>query len=254
MIQLKAPWEIAMMRSSGRRLAEVVEVLKEKVVAGATARDVDAIAEEEIRKRNGVPSFKGYRAGGKTAFPATLCVSLNHEVVHGIPDGRVFSAGDVVSIDMGMYYGGYHSDTAFTVAIGAIPPRVQALLDATRQSLYEAIARAVPDSRIGDLGYAVESYVVPRGFTVIRDYVGHGIGKKLHEEPTVPNFGKPGTGVLIKPGLCIAIEPMISMGTHKTRVEGNGWTVVTTDRSIAAHFEHTIAVTENGPEILTRLD
>jgi len=253
MIILKAPWEIAMMRSSGQRLAEVVEVLRERVVEGITTRDVDAIAEEAIRKRDSVPSFKGYRAGGKKPFPATTCISLNHEVVHGIPDGRVISRGDVVSIDMGLCHGGYHADTAFTVVIGSMPERVMALLEATRESLYKAIACAVPGARIGDLGHAVESHVVPRGFSVIRDYVGHGIGKSLHEEPTVPNYGKANTGILIKPGMCLAIEPMISLGTYKTRVEGNGWTVVTADRSIAAHFEHTIAVTETGPEILTRL-
>lgn len=254
MIVLKAPWEIAVMRSGGMRLAEVVEVLRGVIQAGMKTRDLDAIAEEEIRKRGAIPSFKGYKGGGKKAFPGTLCISLNHEVVHGIPDHRAFVQGDVVSVDLGCYYQGYHTDTAFTVTIGPVSRRVQSLLDATQESLYLAIARAQPGARLGDLGHAVESHVEPKGFRVIRDYVGHGIGKNLHEEPSVPNYGRPGTGVLLKPGMCIAIEPMVSLGTHETRVEANGWTVVTQDGSIAAHFEHTIAVTENGSKNLTCLE
>ncbi|MBN1335573.1 MAG: type I methionyl aminopeptidase [Deltaproteobacteria bacterium] len=253
MIRLKAPWEIAMMQASGGRLAEVVAILEHAIRPGLTGLELDALAEEEIHRRNGVPSFKGYRAGGNRAFPATLCISRNEEVVHGIPDDKPFRPGEVVSIDVGLQYGGYHADTAFTVAVGEIPARVQELLDATRESLYEGIARAVPGNRTGDIGHAVESHVAPRGFSVIRDYVGHGVGRDLHEEPTVPNFGQPHTGVLLKPGLCIAIEPMVSMGSHLTQVARNGWTVTTRDGSITAHFEHSIAITESGPLILTTL-
>ncbi len=254
MIRLKAPWEIAMMRTSGKKLAEVVEVLKESIQAGMTGRELDEIGEAAIRARSGVPSFKGYKGGGSRAFPASLCISRNEEIVHGIPNDRPFLEGDVVSIDMGLHFGGYHADTAFTVPIGEISPAVAELLDATRESLYKGIAQAVPKNRIGDIGHAVEAHVKPQGFSVIREYVGHGIGKSLHEEPAVPNFGRRGNGVIIKPGLVIAIEPMVSLGTHKTKVKKNGWTVATRDGSTTAHFEHTIAVTNRGPEILTTLD
>jgi methionyl aminopeptidase len=254
MMRLKAPWEIAMMRTSGRKLAEVVEILKEAIQPGMTSKELDALGEAAIRERGGVPSFLGYRGGGSRPYPGSLCISINHEVVHGIPDQRVFADGDVVSIDMGLHYGGYHADRAFTVALGGVDQKLLDLLDATRESLYMAIAQAVPGNRTGDIGHAVESHVKPRGYSVIRDYVGHGIGKNLHEEPAVPNYGRPGTGILLKSGLCIAIEPMVSMGSHKTKVERNGWTVVTRDRSTTAHFEHSIAITDKGPEILTTLD
>lgn len=254
MLRLKAPWEIAMMRTSGRKLAEVVAILKGSIAVGMTSRELDRIGEEAIRARGGVPSFLGYRGGGSRPYPASLCISLNHEVVHGIPDTRRFEEGDVVSIDLGLHHAGYHADTAFTVALGSPSPKVRDLLDATEASLYKAVAQAVPGNRTGDLGHAVESHVQPRGFSVIRDYVGHGIGKSLHEEPAVPNYGNPGTGILLKVGLCLAIEPMVSMGGYKTQVEPNGWTVVTRDRSTTAHFEHTIAITDKGPEILTTLE
>ncbi len=254
MIRLKAPWEISAMRASGQRLAEVVAILEAAIGPHMTGRELDALAETEIRKRSAVPSFKGYKAGGNRAFPATLCISRDDEVVHGIPDDTPFRPGEVVSIDIGLQYGGYHADRAFTVVIGEVTARTLELLDATRESLYEGIARAVPGNRTGDIGHAVESHVTPRGFSVIRDYVGHGVGRDLHEEPTVPNFGQPHTGVLLKAGLCIAIEPMVSMGSHLTQVESNGWTVTTRDGSITAHFEHTIAITEKGPVILTTLD
>ncbi len=253
MLRLKAPWEIDRMRSSGRRLAEVVVLLREAIQPGMKSRELDRLGEAAIRERGGVPSFLGYRGGGSRPFPGSLCISVNHEVVHGIPDERLFLDGDVVSIDLGMHLDGYHADTAFTVALGAVGPKVADLLDATRESLYMAIAQAVPGNRTGDIGCAVESHVDSRGYSVIRDYVGHGIGKNLHEEPAVPNHGRSGTGVFLETGLCIAIEPMVSMGSHRTKVERNGWTVVTRDGSTTAHFEHTIAITENGPEILTKL-
>jgi methionyl aminopeptidase len=254
MLRLKAPWELAMMRSSGRKLAEVVELVREAIQPGMSSRELDRLGEAAIRERGGVPSFLGYRGGGNRPYPGSLCISINHEVVHGIPDQRVFSDGDVVSIDMGLLYAGYHADRAFTVPIGKVDPKVLDLLDATEESLYKAIAQAVPGNRTGDIGHAVETHVQPRGYSVIRDYVGHGIGKALHEEPAVPNYGPPGTGVLLKAGLCIAIEPMVSLGTNKTKVERNGWTVVTRDGSTTAHFEHSIAITDKGPEILTTLD
>jgi len=253
MLRLKAPWEIAMMRTSGRKLAEVVEILRASIQPGMSLLELDQLGEAAIRERGGVPSFLGYRGGGHRPFPASLCISVNHEVVHGIPDKRLFRDGDVVSIDLGLHHAGYHADRAFTVALGSVDPKVQDLLDATRESLYKAIAQAVPGNRTGDIGHAVESHVESRGYSVIRDYVGHGIGKSLHEEPAVPNHGRPGTGVFLQTGLCIAIEPMVSVGTHRTKVERNGWTVVTRDGSTTAHYEHTVVITEEGPEILTTL-
>lgn len=254
MLRLKAPWEIDRMRISGRRLAEVVQLLRETIQPGMSSRDLDAVGEAAIRERGAVPSFLGYRGGGNRPYPGSLCISVNHQVVHGIPDDRLFCDGDVVSIDLGLHLDGYHADRAFTVALGQLGTKVSDLLDATRESLYMAIAQAVPGNRTGDIGHAVQSHVEARGYSVIRDYVGHGIGKSLHEEPAVPNHGHPGTGVFLQPGLCIAIEPMVSMGSHRTKVERNGWTVVTRDGSTTAHFEHTIAITEKGPEILTTID
>jgi methionyl aminopeptidase len=254
MLRLKASWELDRMRSSGRKLAEVVALLQEAIQPGMSARELDQLGEAAIRERGGVPSFLGYRGGGNRPYPASLCISVNHQVVHGIPDERLFKAGDVVSIDLGLHHAGYHADRAFTIALGPVDSKVQVLLDATRESLYMAIAQAVPGNRTGDIGHAVESHVESRGFRVIRDYVGHGIGKSLHEEPAVPNHGRPGTGVFLQTGLCIAIEPMVSMGSNRTKVERNGWTVVTRDGSTTAHYEHTIAITEKGPEILTTLN
>jgi methionyl aminopeptidase len=254
MLRLKASWELDRMRSSGRKLAEVVALLQEAIQPGMSALELDQLGEAAIRERGGVPSFLGYRGGGNRPYPASLCISVNHQVVHGIPDERLFKAGDVVSIDLGLHHAGYHADRAFTIALGPVDSKVQVLLDATRESLYMAIAQAVPGNRTGDIGHAVESHVESRGFRVIRDYVGHGIGKSLHEEPAVPNHGRPGTGVFLQTGLCIAIEPMVSMGSNRTKVERNGWTVVTRDGSTTAHYEHTIAITEKGPEILTTLN
>ena len=253
MLRAKAPWEIAMMRAAGQRLAEVQAILQERAVEGITGLELDSIAEEAIRARESIPAFKGYKAGGDIAFPATLCISYNEEIVHGIPSERPFKAGDVISIDMGLVHNGYFADRAFTVAIGEVDEQVKTLLAVTEESLYKAVSCARPGARLGDVGNAVESFVDPYGFGIIRDYVGHGIGRALHEPPSVPNYGKPGTGILLKPGMCLAFEPMITLGTHKTRVLADGWTVVTTDGSIAAHFEHTLVITHSGAEILTEL-
>ena len=250
---VKDPWEIALMREAGRRLAEVGAVLREAVRPGATTADLDAIAEREIRARGAVPSFKGYKAGGNVPFPATICASVNEEVVHGIPGARVLVDGDIVSVDMGLIYGGYHADHAFTAAVGMVPARVAELLAATEQSLMAGIARACAGMRIGDVGHAIQATVEPLGFGVVREYVGHGIGRQLHESPSVPNYGKPGKGNLLKPGMCLAIEPMITLGRHQTKLLPDAWTVVTQDGSLAAHFEHTIVITERGPEVLTSL-
>ena len=241
------------MRDNGRRLAEVSAVLLEHVVPGVTTLELDAIAEERIRAMGALPSFKGYVVE-KIPFPGTICASFNEQVVHGIPSARAIRPGDVVSIDMGLSYGGYHVDSAFTVAVGQPTPRIQELLDITRKSLYVGIAEARPGRRVGDIGYAIETTVKPHGFGIVRQLVGHGIGRALHERPSVPNYGKPNTGDLLKPGMCLAIEPMITLGGWKTKLLKDAWTVVTCDGSIAAHFEHTVAITPTGPEILTVLN
>ncbi len=241
------------MRQSGKRLAEVVAELREATRIGVTPRELDELAERAVRRLGAVPSFKGYQVG-PYVFPATICSSPNDWVVHGIPDERPLEDGDVISIDVGLVYMGYHSDCAFTVALGDVPPAVTRLLDVAERSLYEGVASAVSGNRIGDIGHTIQSYVEPNGFGVVREYVGHGIGRQLHEKPSVPNYGKPGRGAPIKAGMCIAIEPMATVGSHRTKVLEDGWTVVTADGSIAAHFEHTVVVTPKGPEIVTTLD
>ncbi|MCB9676526.1 MAG: type I methionyl aminopeptidase [Alphaproteobacteria bacterium] len=254
MSRVKDPWEVQLMRQSGKRLAEVAAVLRESVTPGISTKDIDAIAEHEIRKRGGIPSFLGYTAGGPTPYPATICASPNDAVVHGIPNDTPLKEGDILSLDMGMIYGGYHSDHAFTVGVGNIPEEVQKLLEVTEASLWEGIRAAQPGNRIGDIGNAVERYVDPHGFGIVREYVGHGIGRAMHERPSVPNYGPANQGQLLKEGFCLAIEPMINLGGEETKVLRDGWTVVTKDGSLSAHFEHTITITNRGPEVLTVLD
>jgi methionyl aminopeptidase len=253
-VHLKAPWELAVMRANGRRLAEVAAMLRETIAVGASTLDLDRLAEEKVRSMGAHPSFKGYSPPGTSPYPSTLCTSVNDEVIHGIPSNRPLEDGDVLSVDMGLHYGGYHADMAFTVVLGKPSKRIAQLLDVTRKSLYIGIAQAKSGQRIGDIGYSIESTIRPHRFGIVRQFVGHGIGRALHERPSVPNYGKAKTGDLLKPGMCIAIEPMVTLGTWKTKILQDGWTVVTTDSSISAHFEHTIAITENGPELLTTLD
>ena len=254
MVHLKADWEIAAMRSSGRRLAEVGARLRETVTIGISTADLDAIAEEMIRDMGAVPAFKGYAVEGAPPFPATICASPNEQVVHGIPTATPLKEGDLISIDMGLHFGGYFADHAFSVVVGEPDPKVKRLLDVTEESLYNGVAAARVGDRIGDIGHAIESTIRPHGFGIVRQYVGHGIGRALHERPSVPNYGKPNTGDLLKPGMCLALEPMVTLGTWKTRTLNDFWTVVTSDGSLSAHFEHTIAITPSGPEILTVLD
>ncbi len=241
------------MRRSGKLLAEVAQVLREAVKPGVTTAELNAIAHDAIRARGAVPSFLNYTAGGDIPFPGVICASPNHVVVHGLPTDEPLQEGDILSLDMGLVYGGYHADHAFTVGVGPIPPEVQALLDATEASLYAGIRAAIAGNRIGDIGFAIESSIAPHGYGIVRDYVGHGIGRALHERPSVPNYGEPNRGQLIKEGFCLAIEPMINLGGEETEVLPDGWTVITRDRSLSAHFEHTIAVTDRGPEVLTTL-
>lgn len=253
MIPIKEPWELGVMRTAGRKLAEVVAGLREKILVGASTLDLDRITEEAILAAGARPAFKGYKVG-RAVFPATICVSINEQVVHGIPSKRRLEEGDLVSLDFGLVYGGYYADTAFSVGMPPVAPDTARLLDTTEQSLYEAVARARVNNRIGDIGHTVQTYCESRGFGVVTQFVGHGVGRKLHEEPSVPNFGKAGTGFPLKPGMVLALEPMITLGSPRTRVLKDDWTVVTEDGSRAAHFEHTVAITPSGPEILTILD
>lgn len=234
------------MRESASIASHTKAVLIDAVRPGVMSRDLDALAEREIRFLGAVPSFKGLYG-----FPATICASVNEEIVHGIPSRRRLVEGDIISIDLGAIVGGFHSDTAFTVGVGEIDEDSQRLLEATRTSLYRAIEQVKAGCRIGDVGAAVQTYAEGMGYGVVRQYVGHGIGRALHEDPQVPNYGKPGRGALLRVGMTIAIEPMLTAGTWDTKVLGDGWTVVTADGSRSAHFEDTVAVTENGPEVLT---
>lgn len=253
MSTVKEPWELAMMRHSGRRLAEVAALVREAVRPGVSTAELDQVAESAIRERGSVPSFKGYKAGGAIPFPATICASPNEQVVHGIPNDRPLPEGSIVSIDLGLIYGGYHADCAFTAPVGEVSDQIRRLIEVTEAALYTGIEATVAGNRIGDIGHAVQSHVEPHGFGVVREYVGHGIGRLLHETPSVPNYGKAGRGALLKEGMCLAIEPMVTAGSPATKVLADAWTVVTADGGWAAHFEHTVAITARGPEILTRL-
>ena len=249
MIYCKSAREIKLMREGGRILAEVVERLRALARSGTSTLEIDEAVEAFIRSQGAAPAFKGYRG-----FPATVCVSINEEVVHGIPSRRRrLKDGDIVGFDLGCIVDGYYADCAVTLPIGAIPAQVQNLLDVTRESLDLAIQECRPDRRLSDVSHAVQRHVEAHGFGVVRAFVGHGIGRALHEEPQIPNFGEPGRGPRLRPGMVLAIEPMVTMGNYEVRILDDGWTAVTTDGSLAAHFEHTIAVTETGPEVLTTL-
>ena len=235
------------MRDACRISAQALRVAGEAVKPGVSTLEIDTIVRSVIEKQGASPSFLGY--GG---FPASTCISVNNVVIHGIPSkDKILEEGDIVSVDVGAYYKGYHGDNAYTFPCGKISANAQALLDATRESLYEGIKQAAAFNRIGDIGNAVQRYVETRSYSVVRDYVGHGVGAKLHEDPSVPNFGTPGRGARLIPGMTIAIEPMINEGTHYVRVMGDKWTVKTLDGKLSAHFEHTIAITPDGPKILT---
>ncbi|MBI4424234.1 MAG: type I methionyl aminopeptidase [Elusimicrobia bacterium] len=246
-VELKSPKEIAAMREAGAVVGAVLRILAEAVRPGLTTQELDRIAASETRKRGAEPAFLNYRG-----YPATLCVSVNEEVVHGIPrPDRTLKAGDIVSCDFGVIVRGYFADAAVTVPVGRVAPEVQALVDATRESLEKGIEQMWPDKRIGDISSAVQRHVEAKGYSVVRSFVGHGIGRALHEDPAVPNYGKPGTGLRLAPGMVLAVEPMVNLGTHDVRVLDDGWTAVTRDGKWSAHFEHTIAITPEGPQILT---
>ena len=242
------------MRHAGTILADVLSALEGELRPGVSTAELDAIAERMIRGAGATPSFLGYGGSrGTIPFPGSICVSINDEVVHGIPSGRRRIAdGDVVSLDIGCIWQGWHADTARTFAIGAVPERLTRLIDATRRGMEAGIAAAVPGNRLGDIGAAVEAVARDHGYGVVRHLVGHGIGTAMHEDPQVPNYGRPGTGMRIEAGMCFAIEPMFNLGGDDVALLDDGWTVVTADGSISAHFEDTIAITQSGPEVLTR--
>jgi methionyl aminopeptidase len=246
-IQIKTSAEIEKMRTSGIALRKVHDAVKAAVRVGATTMDLERAAEAKVAELGAKAAFKGYHG-----YPAVLCTSINEEVVHGIPtDKRVLKEGDVVSVDCGVIIDGYYSDCAVTYPVGKISPEVEKLLKVTEASLYAAIDKAVVGGRLFDISYAVQQVCEAEGFGVVRDFVGHGIGKAMHEDPQVPNFGVPGKGPRLKAGMVLAIEPMINLGTAEVKVLKDGWTAITTDGSVSAHFEHTVAITKDGPRILT---
>lgn len=256
MVTRKSRGEIEKMRRAGRIVAEVLALLEEALRPGVTTAHLDALAERHIRASGAVPSFKGYLGGGKYgsgpgAFPASICVSIDDEVVHGIPGERVIREGQIVSVDAGAIVEGWHGDAARTFIVGDAPPEARQLVETTRLAMMAGIGAAVAGNRIGDIGAAVEGVARAGGYGIVRQFVGHGIGTSMHEEPQVPNFRSASKGLQLAPGICLAIEPMFTLGRAETYIKPDGWTVATRDGSLAAHFEHTIAVTEHGPEILT---
>jgi methionyl aminopeptidase len=252
-IVLKSPQEIEKMRRAGRIVADTRRKVAEAVRPGITTARLDAVAEDSIRAAGATPSFKGYGGGGgRPPFPASICASVNDQVVHGIPGDRVLTDGDLLSLDFGAIWEGYHGDSALTVFVGE-PPSAEAekLVLVTEEALEAGISQIRPGKRLSDIGHAVQHVVEGAGFSVVREYVGHGIGQQMHEDPQIPNYGPPGRGPELRPGMVLAVEPMVNMGGWETRVLDDEWTVVTADGSLSAHFEHTIACTEDGPEVLT---
>ncbi len=248
-VVLKSDREIDLIRQGGRILAEVLQKLVERIRPGLSTAEIDRFVREEFDRRGVRPSFLGYRG-----FPAAVCVSVNEEIVHGIPGRRILEEGDIVSIDLGVIYKGYQADAAVTVGVGKISPEAERLIRTTEEALMAGIRAARAGARLGDISWAIQSHAEGRGYSVVREYVGHGIGREMHEEPPVPNYGRPGTGVVLRRGMVLAIEPMLVIGDWRTRVLDDGWTVVTADGTLAAHAEHTVAITNGEAEILTSLD
>jgi methionyl aminopeptidase len=248
MISLKSKREIEIMQDASRIVAEVLEELRSRCRPGITTRELDRIAEGKTIRQGAKPAFKGYRG-----FPGSLCASINQQVVHGIPGDLELQEGDIVGLDFGVFYNGYFGDAAITVPIGSIPPETEALLRTTRECLDLGIEQMVPENHLSDLSRAIQVHAESNGFSLVKEFGGHGIGKNLHEDPMVLNYVTNGRGIRLKPGLVLAIEPMVNMGTDRVQVLSDGWTVVTLDGKPSAHFEHTVAVTQNGPEILTKL-
>jgi methionyl aminopeptidase len=246
MIPLKSEQELAMLKKSGKILGKAMQRLQGFIKPGVMTSEIDRLAAELLKQEGAVPAFKGYRG-----FPANICTSINEEVVHGIPSDRVLKEGDIISLDLGVDYQGYFSDAAVTLPVGRINAQVKKLIEVTKKALSEGIKQAKQDNHLSDISYAIQTYVEGHGFSVVRQFIGHGIGCSLHEEPEIPNFGRPHQGPLLKSGMVLAIEPMVNMGSWECRILENGWTAVTKDGLASAHFEHTLAITDKGPEILT---
>lgn len=247
MIAIKTKEELEIQSQSGRILAAIVSEIKKIIRPGITTKEIDRKAEELIKQYNVKSAFKGYRR-----FPGYACISVNQEVVHGIPGHRALITGDIVSVDIGISYRDFFSDTAFTAGVGKIDPELERLINVTEKALYQGVEKAVENNHLSDISFAIQSFVEANNFSIVRDFVGHGIGKSLHEDPEVPNFGLPKSGPLLKEGMVLAIEPMVNMGTWRVKVLDDGWTVVTADGKPSAHFEHTVAITKSGPRILTQ--
>jgi methionyl aminopeptidase len=247
MIEIKTPREIEIMRSNGKILARTLNLVGEAIRPGARTKDLDRLAETYIKEQGAYPAFKGYRG-----FPSAVCVSINEEVVHGIPGERVIRKGEIVSVDIGVFKDGYYADAARTYAVGEVSSEAQRLIEVTHQALRNAFRFVQEGKYLSDISHAIQSFVEESGFSVVRDLVGHGIGKRMHEEPQIPNFGSPGEGVMLKKGMVLAIEPMVNAGSYEIETKEDHWTIVTRDGSLSAHFEHTAAVTENGAEVLTK--
>lgn len=249
MVILKSPLEIEKIRQSNVIVAEILEILRQKVEPGADTLTLNKISEKLALARDAKPAFKGYRG-----YPYSLCTSVNQQVVHGFPSRRPLKEGDIISMDFGVFYNGYFGDAAITVPVGKVSEVALKLMGTTKQALFLGIEQAAPGKRLSDISHAIQSHVETAGFSVVRKFVGHGIGKALHEDPQIPNYGQPGMGIRLKPGMVIAIEPMVNVGGYEVKTLEDGWTTVTKDGSLSAHFEHTVAITEDGPVVLSTTD
>ena len=251
-VELKGAAELAAMRRAGQIVWEILDEMARMAQPGASTAEMDRLAEARIYEKGAKPAFKGYKAGGTVAFPSSVCISINQEVVHGIPSNtRILREGDIVSLDFGVSFNGYFGDSAITVPVGKVSPEAERLIRVTREAMHRGIAQTREGNRLHDIGAAVQAHVEANGFAVVRDFVGHGIGRKLHEAPQVPNYGKAGTGLRLRPGMVLAIEPMVNAGTRDVALLADGWTAVTADGQLSAHFEHSVAVGAEGPDILT---
>jgi methionyl aminopeptidase len=248
MVILKLPEEIEKLRTANAIVAEILAELREKVRPGVTTRELDRLSEALSRKNRVSPAFKGYRG-----YPYALCTSVNREVVHGMPSERPLLAGDILSLDFGVLYKGYYGDAAITVPVGSVSSEAERLMKVTEEGLYDAISQASVGNRLGDVSAAVQGRVEAAGFSVVRDFVGHGIGRNMHEDPQIPNYGMRGRGIQLRQGMVLAIEPMVNEGGYEVKILADGWTVVTEDGKLSAHFEHSVVITENGPEIMSRV-
>ncbi len=247
MIYIKSEQEIEKMRHANALVMEILTMLKDMVRPGLNIKRLERKADEVTKEKGGIPAFKGYNG-----YPSSLCVSVNEIIIHGIPHNRILKEGDIVGIDYGILFEGFYGDAAITVPVGRISKEASRLITITREALFKGIKSAVVGKRVGDISHAIQSYVEGKGFSVIREFTGHGIGKELHENPSIPNYGSPCTGIVIEKGMTFALEPMVSSGSHEVEVLSDGWTAVTKDRSLSAHFEHTIAITDGEPEILSK--